>query len=169
MNNTFESIFPTFLTKCGELHTLLLSVAFAFFVTGIIVTVHNHFSDRQALHLVARLLMLTSLLVYLPAWGNVIQNLLQTTILSGLGVDPANVHQQFLHLLVIKRDDTQTSWWDVIAQLHNITTDLIVTVLLWFIGFGREETLGQREVFLTLLGITAQRRECGSPHDADLF
>jgi hypothetical protein len=151
MNNTFESIFPTFLTKCGELHTLLLSVAFAFFVTGIIVTVHNHFSDRQALHLVARLLMLTSLLVYLPAWGNVIQNLLQTTILSGLGVDPANVHQQFLHLLVIKRDDTQTSWWDVIAQLHNITTDLIVTVLLWFIGLVASLLMYWAYIFQTVI------------------
>ena len=38
---TFDSIFPTFLAKCGELHTLLLSVAFALFVTGIIVTVSS--------------------------------------------------------------------------------------------------------------------------------
>ena len=45
---TFDSIFPTFLAKCGELHTLLLSVAFALFVTGIIVTVHHRFSHRIA-------------------------------------------------------------------------------------------------------------------------
>ena len=36
---TFNSIFPTFLGKCADLHTLLLSVAFALFVTGIIITV----------------------------------------------------------------------------------------------------------------------------------
>ena len=44
---TFDSIFPTFLAKCGELHTLLLSVAFALFVTGIIVTVHHRFSTES--------------------------------------------------------------------------------------------------------------------------
>ncbi|HUZ06168.1 MAG TPA: hypothetical protein VMV89_01630, partial [Candidatus Paceibacterota bacterium] len=86
---TFDNIFPTFLAKCGELHTLLLSVAFALFVTGIIVTVHHRFSHRVALHLSIRLMVLTSLLVYLPVWGNTIQNLLQDSILSGLGVDPS--------------------------------------------------------------------------------
>ena len=64
--NNFETIFSTFLTKCGELHTLLLSVAFALFVTGTIITVHYHFSHRIALHLSVRLMVLTSLLVYLP-------------------------------------------------------------------------------------------------------
>ena len=40
---TFDSIFPTFLAKCGELHTLLLSVAFALFIVGVIVTVMHQF------------------------------------------------------------------------------------------------------------------------------
>jgi len=121
---TFDSIFPTFLAKCGELHTLLLSVAFALFIVGVIVTVMHHSSHDAILHLLLRLLLLTSLLVFLPAWGNTLQNLLQTSILSGLGVDPANVYQQFNQLLVIKRDPaTQSSWWNVMSQLHNFTTD----------------------------------------------
>jgi hypothetical protein len=132
---TFDNIFPTFLAKCGELHTLLLSVAFALFVTGIIVTVHHRFSHRVALHLSIRLMVLTSLLVYLPVWGNTIQNLLQNSILSGLGVDPSQVYQQFVHLLIIKRDDTPTSWWNVMAQLHNFTTDILITFALWLIGW----------------------------------
>lgn len=132
---TFESIFPTFLAKCAELHTLLLSVAYALFVTGIIVTVHHRFSHRILLHLLARILVLTSLLVFLPVWGNQIQQLLQDSILSGLGVDPSQVYQQFSHLLVIKRDTTtQTSWWDVMSQIHNITTDLIITGVLYLVG-----------------------------------
>ena len=135
MSATFNSIFPTFLAKCGELHTLLLSVAFALFVSGIIVTVHHRFSHKILLHLLTRILVLTSLLVFLPAWGNTVQNLLQDSILSGLGVDPAQVHQQFTQLLVIKRDPaTQTSWWNVMAQLHNFTTDLIITAVLWLVG-----------------------------------
>src|SRR5580658_10158735 len=132
---TFDSIFPTFLAKCGELHTLLLSVAFALFIVGVIVTVAHGFSDKVLLRLLSRLLLLTSLLVFLPAWGNQIQNLLQTSILSGLGVDPANVYQQFNQLLIIKRDPaTTSSWWNVMSQLHNFTTDLIISAVLWLVG-----------------------------------
>ncbi|HWD90790.1 MAG TPA: hypothetical protein VG938_00440 [Verrucomicrobiae bacterium] len=132
---TFNSIFPTFLSKCGELHTLLLSVAFALFIVGVIVTVKQHTSHKSILNLFVRLLLLTSLLVFLPAWGNTLQNLLQTSILSGLGVDPANVYQQFTHLLIIKRDPTtQSSWWNVMSQLHNFTTDLVITAILWLVG-----------------------------------
>ena len=132
---TFDSIFPTFLAKCAELHTLLLSVAFALFVAGIIVTVAHGFTQKTLLHLLSRLLLLTSLLVFLPAWGNTLQTLLQNSILSGLGVDPSNVYQQFNQLLVIKRDpSTQSSWWNIISQLHNFTTDIIISALLWLVG-----------------------------------
>lgn len=132
---TFNSIFPTFLAKCAELHTLLLSVAYALFVTGVIVTVVHGFTHKALLHLLSRLLLLTSLLVFLPVWGNEIQQLLQDSILSGLGVDPAQVYQQFNQLLVIKRDtSTQPSWWNVLSQLNTYTTDLIITAILWLVG-----------------------------------
>ena len=132
---TFDSIFPTFLAKCGELHDLLLSVAFALFVTGIILTVHHRLSHRVALHLATRLMVLTSLLVYLPVWGNTLQQLLQDSIISGLGVDPAQIYDQFLGLLIIKRDPSMfSSWWNILSHLHNITTDLLITSVLWLVG-----------------------------------
>jgi hypothetical protein len=132
---TFDSIFPTFLAKCGDLHTLLLSVAFALFIVGIIATVQQRASHKSILNLLLRLLLLTSLLVFLPGWGNTLQNLLQNSILSGLGVDPSQVYQQFNQLLVIKRDPaTQSSWWNIMSQLHNFTTDIIITALLWLVG-----------------------------------
>ncbi len=132
---TFDSIFPTFLAKCAELHDLLLSVAYALFVSGIIVTVHHRFSQKILLHLLVRIMVLTSLLVYLPIWGNDLQQLLQDSIISGLGVDPAQVYDQFFTLLVIKRDpSTFTSWWSVLSQLPNITVDLIVTAVLYLVG-----------------------------------
>ena len=132
---TFDSIFPTFLAKCGELHDLLLSVAYALFVSGIIVTVHQRFSHKVLLHLLVRIMVLTSLLVYLPVWGNTVQNLLQDSIISGLGVDPAQIYDQFLTLLIIKRDPSMfSSWWNILSQLHNITTDLLITTVLWLVG-----------------------------------
>jgi hypothetical protein len=132
---TFESIFPTFLAKCAGLHTLLVSVAYALFIAGVIVTVMHRFSHRAALHLVLRLFLLTTLLVFLPVWGNQIQQLLHDSVLSGLGVDPANVYQQFNELLVIKRDPaTQLAWWNIIGQIQTFTADLIVTAILWLVG-----------------------------------
>ncbi len=132
---TFDSIFPTFLADCAGLHTLLLSVAYALFIVGVIVTVSHRFTHRSLLNLLMRLLLLTSLLVFLPAWGNTLQSLLQSSILSGLGVDPSQVYQQFNQLLIIKRDpSTQSSWWNVMSQPHNYTTDLIITAILWLVG-----------------------------------
>lgn len=133
--STFSSIFPTFLTDCSELHTMLLSVAYALLIVGIIVTVAHGFTHEALLRLLARLVLLMSLLVFLPAWGNQIQQLLQNSILSGLGVDPSQVYQQFNQLLVIQRDpSTQSSWWNVMSQLHNFTTDIVITALLWLVG-----------------------------------
>ncbi len=132
---TFDSIFPTFLTDCAGLNTLLLNVAYALFIVGVIVTVSHRFTHRSLLNLLMRLLLLTSLLVFLPAWANQIQQLLQDSILSGLGVDPANVYQQFNQMLIIKRDpSTQSSWWNVMSQLHNFTTDIIISAILWLVG-----------------------------------
>jgi hypothetical protein len=133
---TFESIFPTFLTKCGELHSLLLSVAFALFVTGVIATAFQRFTPRALLHLMLRLLLLTSLLVFLPSWGNTLQTLLQNSVLSGLGVDPSQVYQQYSQLLTTKmnQNSSDTSWWDIVSQFKSMTVDLLVTAAFWLIG-----------------------------------
>ena len=130
---TFNSIFPTFLGKCADLHTLLLSVAFALFVTGIIITVHHRCSHRAILHLMTRILLLTSLLVFLPQWGNTLQSLLQTSILDGLGVDPAHVCQQYNQLLTVKINDSSSnpSWWDVVGRIESATINLLITAVLW--------------------------------------
>lgn len=133
---TFESIFPTFLAKCAELHTLLLSVAYALFVTGVITSVMHHVSHRAAMQLMVRLLMLTCLLVFLPSWGNTVQQTLQNSILSGLGVDPSDVYNQFNQLLIIKRDTTtEYSWWNIIGQLNGFTNELFISGILLLIGY----------------------------------
>jgi hypothetical protein len=133
---SFESIFPTFLAKCAELHTLLLSVAYALFVTGVITTVMHHISHRAVIQLMVRLLMLTCLLVFLPSWGNTVQQTLQNSILSGLGVDPSDVYNQYNQLLIIKRDSTtEYSWWNVIGQLNSFTNDLFISAILLVIGY----------------------------------
>ncbi len=132
---TFESIFPTFLTKCGELHTLMQAVAFAFFVAGVTASVGQGVTKRQLFRCLIRLTVLTSLLVFLPQWGNALQDLLKDSILSGLGVDPADVYSQYQNLLDVKRPEGSSSaWWDVISRVQSAVVESFITAILWLIG-----------------------------------
>jgi len=132
---SFESIFPTFLQKCAELHELLRVVAFMLFIVGTILFVQHGFSGKTlVLHLV-RLFVLTALLVMLPRWGNQVQQILQTSVLDGLGVDPSAVHDQYNQLLAVKRDTgSDRSWWDILGDITGFTVETLITGVLWLIG-----------------------------------
>ncbi|MEI6083711.1 MAG: hypothetical protein WCS70_05360 [Verrucomicrobiota bacterium] len=132
---SFESIFPTFLQKCAELHTLLCSVAFLLFIVGTILFVMHGFTGKTLLLHLVRLLVLTALLVMLPRWGNNVQSLLQNSILNGLGVDPADVQDQYNQLLVIKRDTgAGHSWWDILGDIRGFTVEILISGVLWLVG-----------------------------------
>jgi hypothetical protein len=132
---TFESLFPTFLAKCGELYNLLLVVAYMLFIVGVIVAAPHHTKPNATIRLILRLLVLTALLAFLPDWGNTAQQLLKDSILNGLGVDPGNVADQYNALLKVKRDSSGlTDWWSFITTAQASLIDLIVTAILWVIG-----------------------------------
>ena len=132
---TFEQLFPTFLQKCAELHELLRIVAFMLFIVGTILLVVHGFSGKTLILHIVRLFVLTALLVMLPQWGNQAQQLLQTSILDGLGVDPSNVQDQYNQLLIIKRDTgTDRSWWDILSDLNSFTVELLISGFLWLFG-----------------------------------
>lgn len=132
---TFEQLFPTFLQKCAELHELLRIVAFMLFIVGTILLVVQGFSAKTLMLHMVRLFVLTALLVMLPQWGNQAQQLLQTSILNGLGVDPSNVHEQYNQLLAIKRDTgSDRSWWDILGDINAFTVELLITGVLWLVG-----------------------------------
>ena len=132
---TFESIFPTFLAKCGELHTLLLSVAYALFITGIIVTVMNTVHAPRHGASAPRLLLLTSLLVFLPAWGNQIQSCCKIRSCPVWALTrPMSISNSTNCSSSNATPATQSSWWNVMSQLHNFTTDLVISAMLWLVG-----------------------------------
>src|SRR5438034_8697125 len=132
---SFESIFPTFLQKCAELHELLRIVAFMLFIVGTILFVQHGFSGKTLVLHMVRLFVLTALLVMLPRLGNEAQHLLQTSILNGLGVDPSNVHDQYNQLLAVKRDTgSDRSWWDILGDLGGFTVETLISGVLWLVG-----------------------------------
>jgi hypothetical protein len=88
------------------------------------------------IQLMVRLLLLTYLLVFLPSWGNTVQQTLQNSILSGLGVDPSDVYNQYNQLLIIKRDSTtENSWWDIIGRMNSFTNEVLVSAFVWLLGW----------------------------------
>src|SRR5216117_2280058 len=132
---TFEQLFPTFLQKCAELHELLRIVAFMLFIVGTILIVLHGFSGKTLVLHMVRLFVLTALLVMLPRWGNQVQQILQTSILDGLGVDPSNVHDQYNQLLAVKRDTgSDRSWWDILGDITGFTVETLISGVLWMIG-----------------------------------
>src|SRR6266853_4283983 len=131
----FETLFPTFLQKCAELHQLLHIVAFMLFIVGTILFVLHGFTGKTLILHMVRLFVLTALLVMLPQWGNQAQQLLQTSILDGLGVDPSAVHDQYNHLLAVRRDTgSDRSWWDILGDITGFTVETLITGVLWLIG-----------------------------------
>jgi len=82
------------------------------FIVGTILFVQHGFSEKTLiLHMVC-LFVLTALLVMVPRWGNQMQQILQTSILDGLGVDPSDVHDQYNQLLAVTRDTgSDRSWY----------------------------------------------------------
>ena len=132
---SFESIFPTFLQVCSQLHDLLQTVAFMLFIIGTVMIVMHDFTEKTVgLHII-QVFVLTALLVFLPQWGNAMQSLVQSSIINGLGVDPASVQDQYNQLLVIKHDTGDThSWWDILGSLKSITVEHLISGVLWLVG-----------------------------------
>lgn len=131
----FETIFPTLLQKCAELHEMLRTVAFMLFIVGTMLLVLHRLTEKALILHLLRLVVLVSLLVMVPRWGNAIQTLLQNSILSGLGVDPADIHTQFNRLLKVKHDAaTDHSWWEILADVNGFTVELLVSGVLWLLG-----------------------------------
>ena len=134
--SNFQQLFPTFLQKCAELHELLRIVAFMLFIVGTILLVLHGFTGKSLILHMVRLFVLTALLVMLPQWGNEAQRILQSSILDGLGVDPSQVQEQYNHLLEVRRDaGNDRSWWDILGDLNAFTVELLISGILWLVGY----------------------------------
>ena len=100
---TFEQLFPTFWRSASSCTRSCRSWHSCCSWSAPSVSSATGFGQTMLLHLV-RLLVLTALLVMLPEWGNRVQELLQNSVLTALGVDPKWTHRQYNALLVIKRE-----------------------------------------------------------------
>jgi hypothetical protein len=118
---SFESLFPTFLQKCAELHELLRIVAFMLFIVGTIMFVVHGFTGKTLMLHMVRLFVLTALLVMLPQWGNQVQQLVRTSILDGLWLTrqcARPIQQPPRH--PARDTGSDHSWWDIPRRLERL-------------------------------------------------
>lgn len=131
----FETLFPTFASKCAELHRLLSAVAFLLFIVGTVMMVGRRFTAGRLIRHLTRIAILTAVLVMLPTWGNKAQALVHEGILDHLGVDPAEVQAQYQKLLIVKRDEPgRRSWWDILGDLNMFSAETLITGVLWLVS-----------------------------------
>ncbi|PYK57420.1 MAG: hypothetical protein DME21_17335, partial [Verrucomicrobia bacterium] len=63
------------------------------------------------------------------------QQILQNSILDGLGLDPSHVQDQYNQLLAVKRDTgADRSWWDILGDITGFTVETLISGVLWLIG-----------------------------------
>jgi len=77
---SFQQLFPTFLQRCADLRNVLMVVAYLLVIVGIIMMATPRPSVRAWSRYWVRLIVVLSLLVNLPQWGDQIQNIVADTV-----------------------------------------------------------------------------------------
>jgi hypothetical protein len=133
----FNSMFPNFLTQCLSLKTLLTPIAFLLITGGLIAsTIAHHRSGNAQLQAIGKMIVLITLIVFLPTWGNEIVSIVSDTVTNVLKVDPAKIHDQYQAALQMKKStDGNTSWWEKLINFPSIMEALVSGVFMilgWF-------------------------------------
>ncbi len=133
---SFDALFPTFLQRCADLRTVLLVLAYLFVVVGLITTAIRRPSARAWLQYLVRLVLVMSLLVYLPQWGDQIQQIVATTVRDTLRANPDQIHAAFKDALTLKQREAEPQgWWDLIAGGTSSLVNAVIGGLLWLFTF----------------------------------
>src|SRR5581483_2866083 len=110
---TFDQLFPTFLQRAADLPPVLLVVAYMLVIVGIIVTAMRRPSVRTWVRYFVRVVIVMSLLVYLPQWGDQTQQIVADTVTNTLKANPDQIYQAYKDTLAIKHEENEPhGFWD---------------------------------------------------------
>ena len=102
--NDFNTLFPNFLTKCGEMNRVLTPVAFVLFAIGIVSsTIIGQRSPGAYLRTIGRTLAFAAVLASLGTWGNDVSAVVDSTVKNTLKADPSGVYEQYKQTLAMKK------------------------------------------------------------------
>lgn len=128
----FNSLFPSFLSLCLSLKTLLTPVAFLLLTSGLIAsTIAHHRSGNAQLQAIGRTIVFIMLIVFLPTWGNQIVTTIGSLVTDTLKVDPAKIHDQYQAALQMKKSPAgDQSWWEKLFTLPSLIESLISVIFM---------------------------------------
>ena len=133
--NDFNTLFPNFLTKCGEMNRVLTPVAFVLFAIGIISsTVTGQRSPGAYLRTIGRTLAFAAVLASLASWGNDVSAIVDSTVKNTLKADPSGVYEQYQKTLAVKKGTSGSkSWWDMLNA--QAIFEACISAVMWLLGF----------------------------------
>ncbi|MBI3408727.1 MAG: hypothetical protein HY040_10260 [Planctomycetes bacterium] len=133
---SFDSLFPTFLQRCADLRIVLLVVAYMLVIVGIIMTAMRRPSPRAWTRHFVRVIVVMSLLVFLPQWGDQVQGIVANTVTDTLKANPDQIFTAYQDTLKIKHSETEPSGlWDIIAGGTSSLVNAIISGALWLLAF----------------------------------
>ncbi len=149
---SFDALFPTFLQRCADLRTVLLVVAYMLVIVGIIVTAMRRPSVRVWVRYFVRVIIVMSVLVYLPQWGDQTQQFVADTVTNTLKANPDQIHQAYKDTLSIKRSETEShGLWDLFANGTSYMVNAIIGGLLWLFAFAASLLLFWAYIFQKII------------------
>ncbi|MCG3147778.1 MAG: hypothetical protein PCFJNLEI_01219 [Verrucomicrobiae bacterium] len=132
----FNTLFPNFTTRCADLKSVLMPVAYLFLVTGMVIsTISGRRSVSASMRTFGRTIVFIILLTQLVSWGNQICQITDTTVKDVLKADPTKVYEQYNKALEAKKSDTaQAGWWEKLFNLGTSIFEALISALLWIFG-----------------------------------
>jgi len=134
--NSFDSLFPTFLQRCADLRMVLMVVAYMLVVVGTIMMAMRRPSVRAWTRYFVRTIVVMSLLVFLPRWGDAAQQIVAGTVTNTLKADPDQILQAYKDTLAIKQEQGPSqSLWDRVASWNSFLINALIAFFLWAFAF----------------------------------
>jgi hypothetical protein len=133
---SFESLFPTFLQRCADLRNVLMVVAYMLVIVGIIMMAMPRPSVRAWTRYFVRLIVVLSLLAFLPQWGDQVQRIVADTVKNTLHANPDQIFQAYKDTLAIKQGENNSqSLWDMIGSWNSFLVNILIGFILWLFSF----------------------------------
>jgi hypothetical protein len=149
---SFDALFPTFLQRCADLRVVLLVVAYMLVIVGIIVTAMRRPSVRAWMRFFVRVIIVMSLLVFLPQWGDQTQQIVADTVTNTLKANPDQIYQAYKNTLAIKHSETESrGLWDLFANGTSYMVNAIIGGLLWLFAFAASLLLFWAYIFQKII------------------
>jgi hypothetical protein len=133
----FNTLFPNFTSRCVDLQSMLIPIAYLLIVGGIISsTITGHRSGGAYIRTFGRTIIFIVLMTFLVSWGNVITSVEDSTVKDVLKVDPTKVYDDYQKALQMqKAADGEKGWWEKVFEWKASLLEAILTGIFFFFGW----------------------------------